>query len=349
MGLIRHIALVITLLSILSAKSTGQSSDLGTVCAESRHLYGVTGLPGSTFIWALSGGIIVQGGGTDSLLVEWGYATGNFQMEVVELSASGCLGLPVMGDVVVQAPEVDLGYDFYEICEGEFFTFDASGSYNGVPVYLWHDGSINSFYTADTTENIWVLVTDGLGCTRYDSVDFVANPIPVVNLGSDTIFCNAEEPLEIDAGDFITYNWTTNTDNFVNNPIYIYQQNEFTDTVRVTVTNEFGCAGYDTMLVYPCSLARIFDGMINTFTPNGDGDNDTWVILTDQRMDQFPNAVLEVFDRWGRLVYRSKNVAGEPWDGTSKGRPMPMDAYFYVLELNYAGFEAVTGTVNLIR
>ena len=48
-------------------------------------------------------------------------------------------------------------------------------------------------------------------------------------------------------------------------------------------------------------------------------------------------------------MYRSESVADEPWDGRSKGRDMPMDAYFFVLELNFGGFEAITGTVNLIR
>jgi gliding motility-associated-like protein len=344
----KNILLALAINTIFVTFSNGQSSDLGTVCAESSHVYGVVGSPSSTFIWAVEkGGSISDNDGEDTILVNWGHNTGQYQMEVVEISASGCSGVPSMATVRVQAPEVDLGFDFYDICEGESKVFDASGDYDGTPNYLWHDGSTLSFYTADSTQNIWVRVTDGMGCTRYDSLVFVSHELPNVYLGNDTLLCDEEVPMELDAGNFATYEWTTNNDTYIGNPIYVYRTLDYTDTIRVTITDNNNCKASDTMLVFPCSVAKLFDNLYNTFTPDGDGTNETWVII--DNMDQFPDAVLEIFDRWGRQVYYTRNVAGEPWDGKSKGRDMPMDAYFFVLDLNFGGFEAITGTVNLIR
>jgi gliding motility-associated-like protein len=66
-------------------------------------------------------------------------------------------------------------------------------------------------------------------------------------------------------------------------------------------------------------------------------------------MQFFDKAVLEIFDRWGRLVYRTDNVYEEPWDGKSKGKILPMDSYYYVLNLNVMNTPPLVGTVNLIR
>lgn len=336
---------------MIPAFSYGQSSVLETVCAESRSTYGVTGLPNSDFVWVVEDGVIVEGEGEDTIMVQWGYKPGTFMIEVVEVAIGGCIGVPVMAEVTTQAPEVDLGYDFYEICDGDSMIFDATGNYVGASSYLWNDGSINSYYIADTTEDVWVVVTDGLGCTRKDSLDFVSHELPVVYLGEDTIFCDVENELLVDAGDdFVSYEWKTASDEYFGNPLYLYKEDlAIIDTISVVVTDINTCQAYDTLLVFACDASLLFDDMINTFTPDGDGVNDTWAILKDGGMAYFPDAVLEVFDRWGRLVYRTENVLTEPWDGTSKGREMPMDAYFFVLELNFNNFEAITGAVNLIR
>ena len=44
--------------------------------------------------------------------------------------------------------------------------------------------------------------------------------------------------------------------------------------------------------------------------------NDTWQI---KNIDLFPNAEVFVFTRWGKLVFHSKNLAANPWNGTFEG------------------------------
>jgi gliding motility-associated-like protein len=83
----------------------------------------------------------------------------------------------------------------------------------------------------------------------------------------------------------------------------------------------------------------------NAFIPNGDGYNDTWKI---RNIDYYPDASVEIFTRWGQLIYSSKDGYNNPWDGRFKGKDMPMDAYYYVIDLKN-GKKPLTGTVTIMR
>ncbi|SEE17148.1 gliding motility-associated C-terminal domain-containing protein [Tenacibaculum sp. MAR_2010_89] len=74
----------------------------------------------------------------------------------------------------------------------------------------------------------------------------------------------------------------------------------------------------------------------NEFTPNDDGSNDTLII---DCIENYPTNTLEIFNRWGNLVYKKKQYNNK-WDGTSTGRvniqvdnKLPSGTYFYVLDL----------------
>lgn len=80
----------------------------------------------------------------------------------------------------------------------------------------------------------------------------------------------------------------------------------------------------------------------NFFTPNDDGENDTWV---PDNLDGFPNAKIEVFDRYGRIITQFGDK-GE-WDGRYNGALLPTGDYWYTITL-YEGKQYV-GNVTLYR
>ena len=98
--------------------------------------------------------------------------------------------------------------------------------------------------------------------------------------------------------------------------------------------------------VTPCDLVP------NGFSPNGDGINDILVIPA---LSGFPNFKLEIFDRWGNLVYNYANEGrAKPlwWDGYSKGRltvdsqeTVPAGTYFYIVYFNQDDMKPVSGWV----
>ncbi|TBN18487.1 gliding motility-associated C-terminal domain-containing protein, partial [Hyunsoonleella pacifica] len=75
--------------------------------------------------------------------------------------------------------------------------------------------------------------------------------------------------------------------------------------------------------------------VFNEFSPNGDGVNDTLIINC---ISNFPNNKLEVYNRWGNVVYEKQGYNND-WDGTSNGRAtinanekLPPGTYYYILD-----------------
>ncbi|WP_417289818.1 T9SS type B sorting domain-containing protein [Corallibacter sp.] len=64
------------------------------------------------------------------------------------------------------------------------------------------------------------------------------------------------------------------------------------------------------------------------FTPNNDGDNDTWQI---SGIDNQPDAKIYIFDRYGKLL-KQLNPTGSGWDGTLNGKPLPSSDYWFTIE-----------------
>jgi gliding motility-associated-like protein len=83
----------------------------------------------------------------------------------------------------------------------------------------------------------------------------------------------------------------------------------------------------------------------NTFTPNGDNQNDIWVI---KYIELFPDAIIEVYNQWGQLLFNSKTAGTMYWDGKFNGNNVPTGSYIYVIDLfdinktKYSGVVYVT-------
>jgi gliding motility-associated-like protein len=99
--------------------------------------------------------------------------------------------------------------------------------------------------------------------------------------------------------------------------------------------------GKDTAWVYVRIVRDNECELLNAFSPNGDGVNDTYTIPCPSD----GAIVLCVYNRWGIEVYRNEDYKGE-WDGRYKGSPLPDGTYYYVIkyqnsdgaQINKAGF-----------
>ena len=83
--------------------------------------------------------------------------------------------------------------------------------------------------------------------------------------------------------------------------------------------------------------------MPNSFTPNGDGMNETWNL----DFTNYSSAHIEVYSKWGKLVWSSDGTTIS-WDGTVNGNPLPAGTYYYVLELN-GGDQTQNGPITIVR
>lgn len=115
------------------------------------------------------------------------------------------------------------------------------------------------------------------------------------------------------------------------------------EVVTIAVNTEH-CTEYANMLVYPLSGIN----PPNAITPNGDGFNDTWRVIFDEELLEYPNLEVEIFNRWGSLIYHAKPYKNN-WDGRHNGTELPTGTYYYVIKPNRGNLPPVTGSVSIIR
>ena len=106
----------------------------------------------------------------------------------------------------------------------------------------------------------------------------------------------------------------------------------------ITVINGL-CAVYDTLTIYVysdesqfCNTEPIF--IPEGFSPNGDGSYDVFAILNLNGL----NANVQIFNRWGNLVYANENYQND-WTGIANqglvvyGEELPAGTYYYIIQI----------------
>jgi len=82
----------------------------------------------------------------------------------------------------------------------------------------------------------------------------------------------------------------------------------------------------------------------NVFSPNGDGINDSWRI---KYLDNFPNAIVDVYNRYGQLVFHSIGYS-KNWDGKYNGKDVPVGTYYYLI-VTAPSTEPLSGSISILR
>jgi len=310
-------------------QANGQN--LPVACGGSRVRYGMSGFPNSVFNWEVQGGSVFNNY-NDSVDIIWDSDPGIKVIKVTEHTAYNCMGAPSYGYVMVSVPKVSIS-QFQNVCLGQSIVIDPLTDFT---TYHWNTGETTKTITTSVAGLYKLKVTDADGCTATDSVYLAVNRLPNVYLGRDTTLCSGQK-LTLDAGtDGDKYNWSTGE---ITQTIQVGEGNQ---AIWVAVENSKGCSKSDTLNILACRVADI----PNAFTPNGDGDNDTWRI---RHIEDRSNITVEIFDRWGRRVFQSKNgLPAGGWDGTFNGRNLPMDSYYYIINMN-DGSTPLVGNVTIIR
>ncbi len=92
-------------------------------------------------------------------------------------------------------------------------------------------------------------------------------------------------------------------------------------------------------------LALIDFKVPNTFTPNNDKVNDFWII---EELPRYPIQKVQVFNRYGQVIYETKKYDPRGWNGNYKGKPLPIGTYHYIIEIDGLVSPKV-GYVTLIK
>jgi gliding motility-associated-like protein len=90
--------------------------------------------------------------------------------------------------------------------------------------------------------------------------------------------------------------------------------------------------GDDCALIVPVKVTinppPDIDFTVNTFTPNGDGINDKFRIVTP---DSYKVTHFRIYGSWGGLLFDATD-SNDGWDGTYNGKKMPVGTYYWIFE-----------------
>jgi gliding motility-associated-like protein len=257
---------------------------------------------------------------------------------VQKLTATGCTISQTFVVEVAPAPlQPLLAADSASICEDDSIMLSAALTPGAV--YLWQDGSNGLEHLAQATGSYHVTATLG-NCKVSDTIFVNEVPYPSVYLGPDTLICT---------GDRLLLNA------FYNGASYLWQDGSTQATQYATgkgiysvhVTVDPSCAASDTVVIDedPCSLPYL----PSAFSPNGDGLNDLLRII--YHGSEYKLLHFSVFNRWGEVVFNTRDFS-QGWDGSYKGKPCDVGAYFYVWEVasdRTGQHHSEKGDVTLVR
>ena len=300
-------------------------------------------IPGAVYEWTGPNGFTsaLQNPSISSVTVS---NSGKYTLTV---SGNGCMSASVSIAVVVNPPAVPLVNSNSPVCTGGVLNFTAS-NFPGA-IYQWtgpngfksflQNPSISPFNPSNF--GTYTLTVNSSGCLSIPvSINVTGGPLPKVNLGKDTVFCEGESIL-LDAGAGYKYHWWNGA---------VVQTQVIADggTYFVTVNNHCGAAS-DTIVIdeMDCSMEIFFP---NSFTPNGDYTNQIW----QPKGVNIDTYEVLIYDRWGELIFKSNSLT-KGWDGTYKGKDCESDVYCYVakyadkMHADKSKMKTRKGVITLVR
>jgi hypothetical protein len=185
--------------------------------------------------------------------------TGTYYVRVT--NSFNCTARDTVVTTFYPTPIVNLGND-QDICEGTTVTLDAG---NPGETFLWDNASTNQTRTVTTSGTYFVTVKNIANCKGSDTVNIMFHPLPIVNLGNDTVFCYGNT-LTLNAGNpGASYLWSTNS---TSQTIDV----NTTGNYSVVVTNIYSCVGSDNINILvkdpPSGIINAVHGDTATYTFN---------------------------------------------------------------------------------
>ena len=211
--------------------------------------------------------------------------------------------------------------------------------------------SLDTSSSAIQTFDVTLAVVSTEGC-KHDTTFIAAVEIfsnPIADFSAST-FTTTELLSEIEfynnSSGAISYFW--DFDNAVvsteENPIIDFEQAKNYEVILNVVSAE-GCESEMTKIVHILPEYALYAP--NSFTPNGDGNNDVF-LAEGNGVTSFE---MQVFDRWGGLVFESSDIESG-WDGLdASANTVGVGTYMYHISLyDYNGkLWIYNGELNLMR
>jgi len=284
-----------------------------------------------------------DGGISNDQNPEYTYSVGGNVTVILQVTDTiGCFDTAQITLDILPGLAADFTVSPSSVCVGDTITLSDVSLGNPISFFWVGEG-----VTGDTVPVVTVVFNTG---GTYDYTLFITSSIcppdtatkqvfvheyPKVFLGDDTTIC-IDETIQLNAGNPGLY--------------HLWSTDDSTQTVMISIVPQLvwvmvedsGCITRDTIFID--SACPFF--VPNAFTPNGDGINDLFNIITDGNQ----SFIFSIYNRWGQVLFQTTDPK-EGWDGNYMGRPEEMGVYVYELSVVFTnGHKRVRkGNITLIR
>lgn len=280
---------------------------------------------------------------------------GPYNVKLQVTSGAGCVhDTTIVLNTIHPQPKANFTISKAAICIGDNVSFTSTSNGGDGSITSWHwnfdDGSVPStdvnpthLYNSADNYDVRHYITNSFGCNSDTAVKpFKVYALPTVDAGPDVFVLESGSATlqPTYTGEDNEYLWSPANDLSSTTAATPVTTPLMDRTYTITITNPGGCSDSDDVFVKVLKGPKI----PNTFSPNGDGINDRWII---EYLDTYPNCKVVVFTRAGQKVFESRGYK-TAWDGTMQGKPLPLDTYYYIIEPEN-GRKPVTGYITIIK
>jgi|GEM_PF-1940825 len=261
--------------------------------------------------------------------------TGLYELAVTD--AQGCTETSTF--VLEEILPLSYSYEVTDVsCYGDADgTIQMDNSLSGIRFSL--DGqnfSTNSNFFNLSAGDYIVFGQDEFGCISEtfvivdtpDQLYLAVSPDTSIVLG-----CPVELTSSTNAEGTILYQWESEVDMICDTCSVTLTRPYFTTNYQLLITDENGCTATDATTVTVNKPRPIY--IPNAFSPNGDGENDVFMIYSDKEVEEVLS--LRIYNRWGALVFADQSFApNDPahgWNGYFKNEKMNPGVFVYIAEV----------------
>lgn len=222
--------------------------------------------------------------------------------------------------------------------------------------YNWSHGPIGEGYVGDLSPGEYIVtVTDGNGCISTDTF-YVDGNISLLNFDiqqgfsihqGDSVLIEIEGDVQ-EPG--LLFQWVPSAILTCDTCVGTFAHPITSTDIIIIITDANNCTYELATFIEVIPTDEIFAP--NVFTPNADGINDMWTLVS--KLNRGVVHTLEVFDRWGNLVYKTGNIdfpALTGWDGKFKGKLCQAGVYAYKASVTLGDGRdmLLKGDITLVR
>lgn len=191
--------------------------------------------------------------------------------------------------------------------------------------------------------------TPGNICPATSTFNLTIEDFPIVDAGQDTTVC-VGKPIVLSGTGAVSYSWNNG---LLNNVPYL--PNLGLSQFVLIGTSNAGCIGTDSInviVISDCdSLNDVIYWVPNTFTPDGDQYNQTFLPIFYSGIDQYFYDFF-IYNRWGELIWENHDTS-YGWDGSyNDGMKCPDGTYTWKIRFKLLyndEKQTIHGHVNLLR